>query len=92
MGGPHSRSGRGGEEKKPCSFRESNPGNPAHSLVPMCKCTSIVPMIICLVVMGWSVASLVFRQEGRDNCEALTLTIQIHTDPAEKGRNGKGEG
>jgi len=49
-------------------------------------------MIICLVVMGWSVASLVFRQEGRDNCEALTLTIQIHTDPAEKGRNGKGEG
>jgi hypothetical protein len=33
MGGPQSRSGRGGEEKNPCPSRESNSGHPAHNLV-----------------------------------------------------------
>jgi len=35
MGGPQSRSGRGGEEKNSllCFYRASNPGGLAHSLV-----------------------------------------------------------
>jgi hypothetical protein len=33
LSGPQSRSGRGGEGKKPCPCRESIPGRPARSLV-----------------------------------------------------------
>jgi hypothetical protein len=85
LGGPHSRSGRDGEEKSLCPCQESNPGRPARNLATIL--TELLWLqikslkTVCFAATGQATVYISIILRGVGNAAFSDIIPLVHVPP-----------